>query len=158
MVNRIRNLAYRARNVVVPTIVSITLIVATILGLEIAGTKPPVKLQLPAATSVAAVSAPSLILSGVGITQTTTGQGVLLGDYTGDCYEALTVAGTQTVTLAIQHSPDNFSWFALYSFDAASASTTAFTHTALYGSYIRGVATVGTTTPVTVSLLCVFRP
>ncbi len=158
MVNRIRDLFYRTRRVVVPLLVSAVLIVSTILGLEIAGTKSPVKLQLPAATSVAAVNAPSLILSGVGITQTTTGQGVLLGGYTGDCYEALTVAGTQTVTLAIQHSPDNSAWLSLYSFDAASASTNAFTHTALYGSYIRGVATVGTTTPVTVSLLCVFRP
>ena len=157
----------KIRNLVVPIVVSVALIVAIILGLEVAGTPAKVPSRLLALTPVsampAAVNAPNIILAGNSITQTLTGSGVVLSSYTADCYESATLTGTQAITLAIQHSPDNYSWHSLYSFDvitndaASLATTTAFSHTALYGSYVRGVATLSSTQPLTVSLLCVFR-
>ncbi len=157
----------RIRNLAIPIIVSVALIVAIILGLEIAGTPRSVPSRLPSLTPVSAmpsaVNAASIILAGNNMTQTLTGTGVILGSYTADCYESATLTGTQAITLAIQHSPDNYSWHSLYSFGvvtnaaASLATTTAFTHTDLYGSYIRGIATLSSTQPLTMSLLCVFR-
>ncbi len=144
----------------IAVIVSVALLIAVGLALEIMGARqsPTLPVSTPTIASRSqAVNLPAIVLSGNKITQTLTGTAILLPSYAADCYEGVTVSDTQTVTLKIQHSPDDYSWLDLYSFDDATADTTTFTHASLYGSYMRGVATLGSDNPVTVSLLCVFR-
>ncbi len=105
------------------------------------------------------------IFAARGVTQTVTGTAQYLQTYTGDCYANLTLTGTQTVTLSLQHSPDAATWINMAPFPAATNTTTTQSITtffsptlAFYGSYIRAIATIAmTTAPVNVTLLCTYR-
>jgi len=83
-----------------------------------------------------------------------------------DCYSSvtamspITTTGATTVTNKIQHSPNAVIWSDLTSFGATGQVTTgvAFTHTTLYGQYIRLVQVVGNSfNPITGSVVCTVR-
>jgi hypothetical protein len=99
------------------------------------------------------------LYSGAGITSAPTGTAnskyVTFGIQ--DCYQMVDVTDATTVTGKLQHSPDGSNWADLYTFPAQTADSVVFTRTANYGSYERYVATLATTSPVTISLKCVFK-
>jgi hypothetical protein len=61
------------------------------------------------------------------------------------------------VTVAIDHSADASNWVNLYSYTAVSTNGVAFTHTLVYGEYLRASATLAGSTAVTVTVRCVLK-
>lgn len=106
-----------------------------------------------------------------GIITTQTGTGKVTADYgTLECYMTVDVSDTQTVTLQLEHSPNNVVWadepvwqFAtnvlavVTDFADVSADETSFAIAVAYGQYTRPVITLGTANPVTVTLRCVLK-
>lgn len=83
-----------------------------------------------------------------------------------DCYSSvtamapITTTGATTVTNKIQSSPNGVIWADLTGFGATGHITTGvlFTHTPLYGQYIRLVQIVGNSfNPITGSVVCTVR-
>ena len=98
------------------------------------------------------------LLNANGVTSSQTGAKMSSLKYTtGDCYSVVDVTSQQTVTVKFQHSGDGTNYVDLASLSSVSSDGTSFTHTLVYGTYIRAVATLGTTNPVTVTAHCVLK-
>lgn len=100
------------------------------------------------------------LLNAAGVTTTqTTAVLYSMVDYgVADCYVNYIAASSyQTLTVALQDSPDNTGWRTSYTFAAISSASVAFTRTAVYGYYHRAVATLGDSTPITYTVKCVAK-
>lgn len=121
----------------------------------------------PQAIPAGAVNFASQIFAAKSVYAVTTGTTRLLLSYTADCYTSLTLTGTQTATLQLQHSPDADTWVNLDNFGTIThTGSTATTSTwfspslTFYGTYVRGLLTpvsLTNTVPVNASILCVYH-
>ncbi len=99
-----------------------------------------------------------LLYSGNGVTAGANGTGKVTADYgVGDCYSIVDATLNQTVTVALQSSPDNSNWNTTYTYAATSADSVTFTRTTMYGQYTRATTTLGTANPVTVTVRCIAK-
>ncbi len=79
-----------------------------------------------------------------------------------DCFSVwisgpLVAGAPPTVTNKLQVSADASNWADLIGFTAQTTASVVLTRTALAGAYLRNVATVGSTAPVTFSVKCVLK-
>ena len=124
-------------------------IVAAAFALTVA---PVVRAQDPSPQTVGGY-ATYLLYSGNGITATVNGTGKVTADYgVADCYTIVDETDVQTVTIALQSSPDNTNWNTTYTYADVTADGVAFTRTVLYGYYTRAGITLGGANPVTVTV------
>lgn len=81
---------------------------------------------------------------------------------TASCFSTWTaapiVAGAPvTLTYALQASADASNWVTVTTFAAQTTAGTVLTTTSLPGSYLRALANVGSTNPITFGLKCVLK-
>lgn len=62
-----------------------------------------------------------------------------------------------TLTYALQASADSSNWVTVTTFAAQTTAGTVLTTTSLPGAYLRGLATLGNTNPITFGLKCVLK-
>lgn len=62
-----------------------------------------------------------------------------------------------TMTYALQASADASNWVTVTGFTAQTAASTVVTTVVLPGAYIRGLATMGNSNPITFSVKCVLK-
>lgn len=117
--------------------------------------------QQAAAQGVTLTPLPSVgtLISSNGITQSTTYTANLYSLYYGvaDCYALYDFTLAQTVTVKMQHAIDTNNYFDLITLPAVITDGNYFTTTAIYGRYLRAVATLDTDNPVTISLKCALK-
>ena len=96
------------------------------------------------------------IIAANGVTQTAAATPVFVEGWgVADCYAKAAAAGAlNTVTLGLWHGPNTADFTSLYTFTAqgvtsSSGASLLFTNTALYGSYLKGVATLANTNTIT---------
>lgn len=81
---------------------------------------------------------------------------------TASCFSTWTaapiIAGAPvTLTYALQASADSSNWVTVTTFAAQTTAGTVLTTTSLPGAYLRGLATLGNTNPITFGLKCVIK-
>ncbi len=148
-------------------IIALTLAAALFVGVALMGnsqTRP-----VPAAEASAVDGYALYTWTNNGITATANLGGKFTGDYGRfECYSTVDATAAQTVTVALESSPNNtnFAAIPMWQFtsnvlaaDADMADVTAdgttFAIAVLEGLYTRPVVTLGTANPVTVTLRCV---
>lgn len=146
------------RNTALSILASLTLIFALALGVAFSAKPDAVK-----ADSVQGTSNITLVESNGTVATAVTGTSRYIQFWgSADCFSAWiagpSVAGAPpTVTNKLQVSADDTYWADLTSFTAQSSASTVLTRTTLAGAYLRTVATVGNTNPVTYSVKCVIK-
>lgn len=135
----------------------IGLALVMMLGLNVVGAMPA-RAQDPSPQSINSYRLVTL-QSTVGMTTAVNGSAVDVGSFgIADCYSTFVDAtATQTLTEKIQHSADGTYWVDLYSFSAASSTSTVFTRTAVLGRYFRSVPALGTTAGLTFTVKCLLK-